>query len=90
MTEVITINKKQELSHPTASVYIKSSKGKAFNSTCSAYHTDSEVRNMKWHLSQAASKPSLYDFIDLETAQIIVETDLPVMSDDELLDALGV
>ena len=77
MTKIRTIHRKQKLSHPTASVFIRSSKGDSFNTSCSAYHSDSEVRNMQWHLSEAQSKPSLYDFIDLDTAEIIVETDLP-------------
>lgn len=90
--KVITKHRKQKLSHPTAEVYILSSKGKSFNTICSAYHTDSVIRNMKWCLSDAQSKPTLYDFIDLDSAVIVVKTDLPPiegMTDNELLAALG-
>ena len=91
--KVITEHRKQELSHPTADVYILSKKGKSFKTKCSAYHSNSEVRNMKWRLSDAQSKPTLYDFIDLDSAVIVVETDLPPvdeMNDEQLLAELGV
>ena len=91
--KVITKHRKQKLSHPTADVYILSSKGKSFKTICSAYHSDSEVRNMKWRLSDAQTKPTLYDFIDLDSAVIVVETDLPPtkkMTDSEILAELGV
>lgn len=76
--------------HPTAQVYITDKSGeKFFNTVCSAYHTDSEVKNMKYHLSNANHKPSLYDFLDIETAKIVVDSDLDKITDDELLAELG-
>jgi phage tail sheath gpL-like len=46
--------------------------GKHFNVIASPMSTDSEIKNLRTHLSQAKSNPEFYKFIDAQTAFIVL------------------
>jgi hypothetical protein len=46
--------------------------GKHFNTEASPMSTDSEIKNLRSHLSNAKRNPHLYKFMDVETAFIVL------------------
>ena len=82
----------------TSEVYITDKTGdKFFKTLCSTQYSSSEVHNMNCHINQAKQYPDHYKFLDIATAVVKCdaygEQDEPLdfdMSDDELLELLGV
>jgi len=76
-------------------VYITDKTGKKmFDTMASPMSINSEIKNLTRHIENAHKYPSQYKFMDIATAQVMVDGE-PCgaqnnMSDDELLAALGV
>ncbi len=70
-----------------ASVCIQDKNKRYYNTICGADYVAPEVRNMKRHLERAKSVPKIYNFLDLETAQILVNDEplLKLSEEDDLL-----
>lgn len=56
-----------------ANLCIADKNGKHFKVTASPMSVNSEIRNLQYHLKQATKHPRLYQFLDIETAEILVD-----------------
>lgn len=75
-------------------VYITDKTGKKmFDTMASPMSINSEVKNLIRHIENAHKYPTQYKFMDIATAQVMVDGEpygaQSDMSDDELLAALG-
>lgn len=76
-------------------IHITDKSGKIFfNTNASPRSTMSEIRNLKRHIDTAKQQPTHYSFLDVSTAQIILDGvpySEPTADDvDQLLKELGV
>ena len=80
------IKKDIEMLQGTTELWITDKTGKeSFKTLCSTEYHTSELRNLQQHVDYAKKRPELYNFLDVNSMEIVVRHADEQKSDEELL-----